>query len=80
VTVHDRIVTDPTVCNGRPLIRGTQVPVTIVVGDLAAGKTFEEVQQEYDVAVEDIRAALKFVNELASLASEFFCSRPHSRQ
>ena len=35
----------------------------IVIGSLAAGMTFEEIQREYDLAPEDIRAALKFVHE-----------------
>jgi hypothetical protein len=35
-----------------------RVPVTAVVGSLAGGMTFEEVQREHDVTAEDIRAAL----------------------
>ena len=61
----DRIVIDPNICHGKPVIRGTRFPVTVVVGSLAGGMTFEEVQREYDLAPEDIRAALKFVGELA---------------
>jgi uncharacterized protein (DUF433 family) len=71
VTMHTqgRIVLDPNICHGKPLIRGTRVPVTVVVGSLAGGMTFEEVQREYDLAPEDIRAALKFVGELAKQES-----------
>jgi uncharacterized protein (DUF433 family) len=65
----DRIVIDPNICHGKPVIRGTRVPVTVVVGSLAGGMTFEEVQREYDLAPEDIRAALKFVGELAEQES-----------
>ena len=61
---QDRIVLDPNVCHGKPVIRGTRVPVTVVVGSLAGGMTFEEIQREYDLTPEDIRAALKFVSEL----------------
>lgn len=63
--IQDRIVLDSTICFGKPLIRGTRVPVTVVIGSLAGGMTFEEIQREYDLAPEDIRAALKFVLELA---------------
>jgi uncharacterized protein (DUF433 family) len=66
---QDRIVIDPNICHGKPVIRGTRVPVTVVVGSLAGGMTFEEVQREYDLAPEDIRAALKFVGELAEQES-----------
>ena len=55
---------DPNVCHGKPVIRGTRTPVAIVVGSLAGGMTFEEVQREYDLTVEDIRAALRFASEL----------------
>ena len=62
--MEDRIVVDPNVCHGKPVIRGTRTPVAIVVGSLAGGMTFEEVQREYDLTVEDIRAALRFASEL----------------
>ena len=40
------------------------MPVTVVVGSLAGGMTFDELQREYDLLPEDIRAALSFVLEL----------------
>jgi uncharacterized protein (DUF433 family) len=69
MTVPNRIVLDPAVSHGKPVIRGARVPVTVVVGSLAGGMTFEEVQREYDVTAEDIRAALRFVGELAEQES-----------
>jgi len=60
----DRIDMDPAVCHGKPVIRGTRVPVSIVLGSLAAGMTHDEVQREYDLTEEDIRAALAFANAL----------------
>ena len=62
--MNDRIVIDPKIQHGKPVIRGTRVPVARLVGGLAGGMTFEEVQSEYDVTVEDIRAALEFANQL----------------
>ena len=62
--MHNRITIDPGICHGKPVIRGTRTPVSIVVGSLAGGMGFEEVQQEYDLTIEDIRAALKFAGEL----------------
>jgi uncharacterized protein (DUF433 family) len=61
---HDRIVIDPNICHGKPVIRGTRTPVSLVVGSLAGGMSFEEVQREYDLSIEDVRAALKFAGEL----------------
>jgi uncharacterized protein (DUF433 family) len=65
----DRIVLDPSIHHGKPVIRGTRVPVTTVVGSLAGGMTFEEIQREYEISADDIRAALKFVAELAGQES-----------
>ena len=62
--MNDRILIDPHICHGKPVIRGTRTPVAIVVGSLAGGMGFEQVQQEYDLAIEDIRAALQFASEL----------------
>jgi uncharacterized protein (DUF433 family) len=61
----DRITIDPKVCHGKPVIRGTRVPVAIDVGSVAAGMTFDEISREYSVAREDIRAALEFDGALA---------------
>jgi uncharacterized protein (DUF433 family) len=69
MNVSDRIALDPKVHHGKPVIRGTRVPVTTVVGSLAGGMTFEEIQHEYDLTADDIRAALKFVAELADQES-----------
>jgi uncharacterized protein (DUF433 family) len=63
------IVIDPDIGHGKPVIRGTRVPVTVVIGSLASGMTFEEIEYEYDLTVDDIRAALKFVGELAEQES-----------
>jgi uncharacterized protein (DUF433 family) len=41
----------------------------VVVGSLAGGMTFEDVQREYDLSDEDIRAALKYVADLADQES-----------
>ncbi len=62
--MDERIVIDPKICHGKPVIRGTRTPVAIVVGSLAGGMTFEEIQREYDLTAEDIRAALAFAAHL----------------
>lgn len=62
--MEDRVVIDPKVCHGKPVIRGTRTPVALVVGSLAGGMSFEDVQREYDLTIEDIRAALRFAGEL----------------
>jgi uncharacterized protein (DUF433 family) len=66
MTTIDRILIDPAICHGKPVLRGTRVPVSIVVGSLAGGMDFEEVQREYDLTQEDIQAALAFANALVN--------------
>jgi uncharacterized protein (DUF433 family) len=63
---HERIVIDPAICHGKPVIRGTRIPVSMVVGSLAGGMSFADVEQEYDLSAQDIRAALGFVQDLLS--------------
>ena len=62
--MNERIVIEAKICHGKPVIRGTRMPVALVVGSLAGGMSFEEVQREYDLSIDDIRAALKFAGEL----------------
>ena len=62
--MNERIVIDPKVCHGKPVIRGTRLPVSIAVGSVAGGMTFEDVKRDYGITLEDIRAALKFAGEL----------------
>ena len=60
MTLADRITMAPDVMQGKPVIRGTRVPVAIVVGSLAGGMSFEEIEAEYAVTREDIQAALAY--------------------
>jgi uncharacterized protein (DUF433 family) len=58
--MNERIVIDPKICHGKPVIRGTRTPVAVIVGSLAGGDSFETIQREYDITADDIRAALAF--------------------
>ncbi len=60
----DRIEINPHIHHGQPVIKGTRVPVTRVLAEVAAGTSFEEIQQQYDIESADIRAAVAFANEL----------------
>jgi uncharacterized protein (DUF433 family) len=62
--MNERIVIDPKICHGKPVIRGTRVPVARVVGYLAGGMSFEDVQRDFDLTVEDVRAALDYEAEI----------------
>ncbi|MCR4317504.1 MAG: DUF433 domain-containing protein [Planctomycetes bacterium] len=49
---------------GKPVIKGTRVPVDIIVGKLAGGMSYEEVMEEYDLELRDILSALKYAADL----------------
>lgn len=58
--LYPGIVVDPTIRFGKPVIKGTRVPVEILVGKVAGGMTVDEVADEYDVTPDDVRAALGY--------------------
>ena len=58
--IAPRITIDEKIRFGKPVIKGTRVPVELVIGKLAGGMTYEEVMSEYDLSREDILAALDY--------------------
>lgn len=67
----DRVTIDPKVQHGKPVIRGTRVPVSRIVGCIAGGMTFDEIQRDYDITAEDIRAALEYAQQLIDEQQHF---------
>lgn len=60
------IVSDPEILRGKPRLKGTRVPVGLVLGYLAAGRTTEEIVAEFpDLTREHIAACLDYARELA---------------
>jgi len=67
----ERIVINPKVKVGKPVIKGTRLTVEYILGLLAQGATFDEILQEYDgLTSEDIQACLLFATK--SLESTVF--------
>jgi len=59
-----RISVDPKRMGGEPCIRGTRIPVALIVGSLADGDTAEALLAAYpQLRAEDIRAALRYAAE-----------------
>lgn len=63
---HDLIVVDPEILGGKPVIRGTRVPIQIVVGALGAGDSVAEVCRQYRVSKDSVRAAMSYAAEVLS--------------
>ena len=57
----NRIVIDPNICHGKPIIRGLRYPVQNVLELLASGMSYEEILKDYqDLEREDLQACLLF--------------------
>ena len=64
--LRERITTDPAVCHGQACIGGTRIPVAVVLDNLAAGLSSEEILVEYPgLQPDDIRAAIAYAADLA---------------
>jgi uncharacterized protein (DUF433 family) len=61
---RDRIMIDPAVHSGEPCIKGTRVPVSVIVGSIGDGDTLAQIMNAWpQLSEDDIKAALKFAAE-----------------
>jgi uncharacterized protein (DUF433 family) len=60
-----RIIVDPKVMVGKPVIRGTRIPVDAIIHRFSEGATFEDLLKEYpNISKQDIKAALEYAERL----------------
>ena len=60
-----RISIDPEICHGKPCIKGTRIPVYLILEMLEHGLSFKEILEEYPhITVDDIKACIKFAKAL----------------
>lgn len=63
---RDHITVDPEVCHGKPCIKGTRVMVSVILDNLAAGQTVEEITTSYPpLSPEDVQATIAYAADLA---------------
>lgn len=67
----DRIALDPTVCHGKPTIRGTRVTVSDLLAAVAAGDPIDQVAKDYAVGLEDVLAAIEYARQTLDHESHF---------
>ena len=59
--MNDRIEFNPRVCGGRPVIKGTRIPVEVILGQLAEDESWEALLKGYpELTRVDIQATLRF--------------------
>ncbi len=64
--MSDRITITPDICHGKPVIRGTRVLVSTLLGALAGGDSFDDLLEDYpNITHEDISAVLEFASKLS---------------
>ncbi len=57
----DRIELNPRVCNGRPVIKGTRIPISIILEQIADGESWDALIAGYpELKKKDIQAALLY--------------------
>jgi uncharacterized protein (DUF433 family) len=65
--MHERVVINPKVMQGKPVIRGTRVPVELLLRKLGEGATVEDLLDAYpQLTRQDIQAALAYAAESIS--------------
>ena len=59
--MNERIITDPAICAGKPVIRGTRIMVRNILGLVAGGYSVDRIVQTYpELTKEDVSAALEY--------------------
>jgi uncharacterized protein (DUF433 family) len=63
---RNEIVSTPDVLHGKPRIKNTRIPVSLILGYLAMGKSVDEIREEFpDLTREKIAACLSYARDLA---------------
>lgn len=60
IEIAPRIAVTADIQGGRPVIKGTRIPVDIILGQMAAGLTHDDIIKEYGVIREDVLAVLSY--------------------
>jgi uncharacterized protein (DUF433 family) len=63
--LSERVTVDENICNGKPSIRGTRIPVQTILEFLSSGNTTEEILAQFPALdMDDIKASLRFAASL----------------
>ena len=63
--MEGRIIVDPRIMVGKPIIKGTRIPVDAIIRRLAEGLSIDEILEEYPMLTrEDIKAALRYAADV----------------
>lgn len=64
--MNTRLQIDPAICHGKPVIKGTRVLVSTILGALSAGDSIDDLLSDYpNISRQDVEAALEFASRLS---------------
>lgn len=63
---EDRVIIDPEIRHGKPIIKGTRVPVDVILGSLAGGMEVQEIADEYGIDKKDMQAAIEYAAKIVA--------------
>ena len=63
--ISKRIISDHSICHGKPCVKGTRIPVHLIVSLIADGESMESIVKDYpSLTYEDIKAATHYAARL----------------
>jgi len=73
---NDKVEVNPKILMGKPVIKGTRIPIYLILDLLAEGRNFDDIIMAYpDLNKEDIYAALHFAGDLAKYEEDMILSK-----
>ena len=67
VNIDNHISIDPSRLNGKPHIKGTRIPVSIILVNLEEGMSIEEIINEFDnITIKDVKGVMKYARLIVS--------------
>jgi uncharacterized protein (DUF433 family) len=65
MSLLDRIELDPRICNGKAVVQGTRIPVSVILDQIASGDSWDDIVKGFpELKKEDIQAALLYASAL----------------
>lgn len=75
--MEDRVIINPNICHGKPVIKGTRIPVHQILSSLASGDSIQDILREYpNLEEEDIKAALAFGSRMTMFDNFSYEQKP----
>lgn len=61
-----RVIIDPEIRHGKPIIKGTRVSVEVILGSLACGMDIRDIAKDYEITKEDVQAAVEYAMKIVA--------------